>query len=168
MHLSQVPCLNLYLRSCFALGEGCFHRRKPFVRFRLALWRLIRNLSVARDGGRKNPRSDLIPSAVLDSMTVGLNIIFLDNDGPNVPITKVVVKKTVLVEAATVSPLLSHHVALTVALHVWSSSELIPADRELIQSESSVAQILSNESILTFRSFVSATEYRKRCLLFIP
>ena len=117
------------------------------MRFRLALWRLIRNLSVARDGGRKNPRSDLIPSAMLDSMTVGLNIIFLDNDGPNVPITKVVVKKTVLVEAATVSPLLSHHVALTVALHVWSSSELIPADRELIQSESSVAQILSNDSI---------------------
>ena len=62
------------------------------MRFRLALWRLIRNLSVAGDGGRKNPLSDLIPSAMLDSMTVGLNIIFLDNDGPNVPITKVVVK----------------------------------------------------------------------------
>ena len=74
-------------------GEGCFHRRKPFVRFRLALWRLIRNLSVARDRERKNPRSDLIPSAMLDSMTVGLNIILLDNDGPTVLITKVVVKK---------------------------------------------------------------------------
>ena len=28
-----------------------------------------------------------------DSKTVGLNIILLDNDGPNIPITKVVVKK---------------------------------------------------------------------------
>ena len=57
---------------------------------------------------------------------------------------------------------------LTVALHVWSSSELILAGRELIQSESSAAQILSNDSILTFQSFVAGIEYRKRCLLFIP
>ena len=139
------------------------------MRFRLALWRLIRNLSVARDGGRKNPRSDLIPSAVLDSMTVGLNIIFLDNDGPNVPITKDAVKNRLNRSSNCFSTFESPCrfdgcVACLVVVRIDTNRQRAHPIRVFCGSD--FVQRL--HPILTFRSFVSATEYRERFLLFIP
>ena len=115
-------------------------------------------------------RSDLIPSAMLDSMTVGLNIIFLDNDGPNVPITKVVVKKTRLSRSSNCfstfeSPCrFDGCVACLVVVRIDTNRQRAHPIRIFCGSD--FVQRL--HPILTFRSFVSATEYRKRCLLFIP
>ena len=108
--------------------ERCFHRRKP-LRFRLALWRLIRNLSA--DSEKRVARSDLIPSARISSwliMTAQTSPLY----------TKVVVNKChETTQAAASDRLLGHPVTSAVALRVWSSSELIlRRNSERIRSKS--------------------------------